>query len=123
MVCIWAEENATLRNTTFEWAFGNGANMPSNQGVIAYVPTGYTCAVVAMGLSLASGTATVEVNLNGVNQGSKASVTVSTGASNMNELASPLTVVSGDRLNFRTLSASGTGTPNVACMWLKFTSV
>ena len=30
MVPIWAEENGGLGNNTYEWAFGNGANTPSN---------------------------------------------------------------------------------------------
>jgi hypothetical protein len=38
MVPIWAEENATLNDGGYEWAFGNGANSPSNAGIAIYVP-------------------------------------------------------------------------------------
>ncbi|MEO0331814.1 MAG: hypothetical protein AAF223_09030, partial [Bacteroidota bacterium] len=31
---IWAEENSTLGNNTYEWAFGNGANSPANAGFV-----------------------------------------------------------------------------------------
>lgn len=116
---IWAEENAGLSTNTFEWAFGNGANTPSDRGVVVHVPSGWSCAAIAMGLSLNGGTATVELNLNGVNQGSTANVSVSSGNSNINTF-SAVSISDGDVINFRTQSASSTAGPCQVVVWLRF---
>lgn len=120
MVPIWAEENAPLGNTTYEWAFGNGANAGAGQGVTVYVPSGWNCEVVAMSLTLAAGNATVELDLSGTLQGSAANVSVTGGGAGTNTLSSPIAVVTGDRINFRTTSASGTTATNVVTAWLRY---
>lgn len=120
MVPIWAEENAPLGNTTYEWAFGNGANAGSGQGLTVYVPSGWNCEVVAMSLTLQSGNATVELDLSGALQGSAANVSVTGGGAGTNTLSSPIAVVNGDRINFHTTSASGTTATNVVTAWLRY---
>ena len=73
-----------------------------------------------MTLVIGAGTATVELNISGVLQGASANVTVSSGTKAVNTLASPVTVVSGDTLTFRTTSSSGTSGPCVVCAWLRY---
>ena len=122
MVPIWAEENSTLGNNTYEWAFGNGADTPSNAGITIYVPSGYTCAIVAMTATTnnASGTATIEANINGVLQGSNCNVQLS-GRSGVNDSFTPVAITSGNRLTFRTTTAGTNSSPNTVCAWLKYT--
>jgi len=120
MTTIWAEENAPLGNGLYEWAFGNGGNTPSGSGVPIYVPSGWSCEVVAMGLVIRTGTATVELDISGVAQGASANVTVSSGTKAVNTLGSPVAIVSGDTLTFRTTSHSGTTGPCVVSAWLRF---
>ena len=117
---IWAEENAALgASNTYEWAYGNGADTPNAGGVPVYVPAGFSAEIVAMGLNIGSGTATVEAIISGVAQGATANVTVSTGRTNVNAMASPPAVVSGDIVNFRTTTSSGTAGPCVASMFIR----
>jgi len=123
MVPIWAEENSSLGNTTYEWAYGNGANTPVDGGVTIYVPSTHTCEVVAMSLRLGGGTATVELLKNGTLQGSAANVVLSSGQSATNELASPLSISSNDYINFRTTAAASTASPCVVTAWLKYTKI
>jgi len=123
MVPIWAEENATLgASGVYEWAFGNGANTPAASGVPIYVPSGYSCRIVAMSLCInaASPTATVEAVINGTPQDAAASVSV-LGTSNAVNSGLSATINDGDVLNFRTKSSSSTAGPCVVCAWLKFT--
>ena len=124
MVPIWAEENSTLGNNTYEWAFGNGANTPSNAGIAIYVPSGYTCAIVAMTActNSASGSSVIEANINGVLQGANCNVTLS-GRSGSNDSFTPVALVTGDRLTFRTTTAGTTGNPNTVTAWLLFSPV
>jgi len=121
MYPVWAEENSTLGATTYEWAYGNGANTPSDGGVTIYVPSGYTCTVVALSLRLGGGTATVELLHNGTLKGSDANVVLSTGQSATNELSTPLAISNNDYINFRTTAASSTASPCVVTAWLKMT--
>lgn len=117
---IWAEENAALGAlNVYEWAYGNGANAGVGKGVVVYVPSGMSAEIVAMGLSLGGGTATVEAVINSTPQGSTANVTVSTGTSNINTMSSPPAVVSGDVVNFRTTNSSGTSGPCHAVMYIR----
>ncbi len=123
MLPIWAEENAALGAGNHEWAFGNGANTPSDRGIPIFVPTGYTCEIVAMSLSINAGTATVEVNLNGSNLGVSDGVEVAVASGNhaVAEISTPYGVSNGDVLNFRTRLASGTSGPCQVCAYLRFT--
>ena len=93
---IWAEENADLGNNAFEWAFGNGANTPANQGVII----GIDCELVFLGLSIRGSTSCeVDVLKNGVLQG----VAVSTVSALRGQADVSLAYVKGDYFNFKTL--------------------
>jgi len=118
---IWAEENSTLgASNTYEWAYGNGANTPATGGIPLFIPSGWTATVVAVGCNLgASGNATIEVVLNGTPQGTSAEVVATGGGTHLTTLGTPLSVSSGDLLNFRTKSSSSTGTPNYAVMYIK----
>ena len=116
---IWAEENAALGVTTYEWAFGNGADTPQDGGITIHVPYGYKSYVSAMSLKLKSGTATVELLINGVLQGSNCDVTVSTGTTATNSGFDPIELFDGDYINFRTTTASGTAAPNVVTAWIR----
>lgn len=120
---IWAEENAGLGNSTYEWAYGNGASTPNDGGVTIFVPPGYTARVIAMSLRLNSGTATVELVHNGTVQGSNCDVTVSSGQGNTNNSFTPISISNGDYLNFRTTTASGTAGPNVVTAWIECTEI
>jgi len=121
LVPIWAEENAALAATTYEWAYGNGASTPNDGGVTIYVPKRQLCHVVAMSLRLGSGTATVELVHNGAVKGSAAQVAIASRQSATNELDPPLEIVDNDYINFRTLAAAGTSAPNVVTAWLRYT--
>lgn len=121
MIPIWAEENSTLGNTTYEWAFGNGANTPSDAGITIYVPSGWTCTIVAMTATInnASGSAVIEANINGTLKGALCDVTVS-GRSGTNDSFTPVAISSGDRLTFRTTSVTTSTSPCTVCAWLKY---
>jgi hypothetical protein len=123
MVPIWAEENSSLASTTYEWAFGNGATTPADCGMTVYVPSGWTCEVVAMSLTVNGGTATVELVHNGTPKGSDAQVVLSSGQQAMDELGTPLAISNGDLINFRTYAASGTSGPCVVTAFLKYTMI
>ena len=124
MTAIWAEENATIANSTFEWAFGNGANTPTNHGVTIYVPSGYTCSVVAMTATTDnnSGSSVIEANINGTNQGALCNVTLS-GRSGTNDSFTPVSLSNGDRLTFRTTTAGTNTGPNIVTAWIKYTEI
>ena len=121
MVPIWAEENAALGDNTYEWAFGNGANTPSNTGIAIYVPTGWTCTVVAMSATTnsASGTSVIEANINGTLQGANCNVTIS-GRSGTNDSFTPVSISNGDRLTFRTTTAGTNSSPSTVTAWLRY---
>ena len=113
MVPIWAEENAGLGNGSYEWAFGNGANSPSNTGITIYVPSGWTASIVAMTATTnnGSGSSVIEANINGTLKGALCNVTIS-GRSGVNDSFTPVPVSSGDRLTFRTTTAGTNSGPN-----------
>jgi len=121
MIPVWAEENQTIAAGTYEWAYGNGANTPNDGGVTIYVPSGYSCTVVAMSLRVGAGTATVELVHNGTLQGSNCDVTVSTGQGATNDSFTPVSISNGDYINFRTTAAANSESPNVVTAWLKYT--
>jgi len=123
MVPIWAEENAALADNSYEWAFGNGANSGSGNGVTIYVPSGYSCEIVAMSLCLRQGTATVQLVHNGTSLGNACNVQVSSGTRATNDSFTPVTIANGDLINFRTQAASGTGGPNVVTAYLEYTEI
>lgn len=124
MVPIWAEENQSLGNNTYEWAFGNGANTPSNAGITIYVPSDYTCAIVAMTATTnnPSGSSKIEADVNGSVLGASDGVEVTlSGRSGENNTFTPYSINSGDRLTFRTRTAATNSNPNTVTAWLKYT--
>ena len=124
MVPIWAEENQTLANNTYEWAFGNGANTPSNAGITIYVPSDYTCAIVAMTATTnnSSGSSKIEANVNGSVLGASNGVEVTlSGRSGENDGFTPYSISNGDRLTFRTRTAGTNSGPNTVTAWLRYT--
>ena len=123
MLPVWAEENAALATNGHEWAYGNGASSAIDDGIVIYVPSGWTCTVVAMTLKLgATPTAiSVQLNLNGVSQGATCNVTCTAVRAATNDSFTPLALVNGDYINFRTQTLSGTTEgPNVVCAWLRY---
>lgn len=121
MIPVWAEENAALgASNTYEWAFGNGANTPSDGGLTVYVPSGWECHVVAMSLRVGGGTATVELVYNGTPQGASCRVVLSSGQSATEEIGTPLVISSNDYINFRTSTSAGTSGPCVVTAWLRY---
>jgi hypothetical protein len=90
-------------------------------GVSVYVPSGYSCSVVALSLNIRQGTATVELELNGALQGSNCDVSVNSGTSNTNDSFTPISVSNNDIINFHTVTQNNTGGPNVITAWLKYT--
>lgn len=120
MVPIWAEENGALGAGSYEWAFGNGANTPSNRGIAIYVPSGYICELVAISATLNAGSATIDAQINGSSVGS-VSVDTATSRSNTTELSTPYEITNADRLNFRTSTQTGTSAPNTVTAWLRYT--
>jgi len=121
MVPIWAEENSNLNDNTYEWAFGNGANTPTNAGITIYVPSGWACTIVAMTATtnVATGTSIIEADINGVLQGANCNVQLS-GRSGVNDSFTPVAISSGDRLTFRTTAAGNNATPNTVTAWLRY---
>ena len=119
---VWAEENSALgASNTYEWAFGNGANTASDEGLIVYVPSGWTCTAIAMTVRLGtSSTATIELVINGTPQGANANVTVTAGVGGTNDSFTPVSISSGDYINFRTTSSSGTSGNNIVSVVLRY---
>ena len=119
---IWAEENAGLgASNTYEWAFGNGSNTAANEGVVMYVPSGFECHCVAMGAQVdgATPSATIELVLNGTPQGESCQVVLTSANTGVDELQTPLAISSGDLVNFRTASSSGTTTSCRVVAWFR----
>ena len=124
MVPIWAEENSILGNNQYEWAFGNGAGTPSNAGITIYVPSDYTCAIVAMTATTNNdaGSSKIEANVNGSVLGASNGVEVTlSGRSGENDGFTPYSISNGDRLTFRTRTAGTNGRPSTVTAWLRYT--
>jgi hypothetical protein len=120
---IWAEENAALGNASYEWAFGNGANTPSDSGVCLFIPSGYTAHIVAVGATTnnASGTSTIEASVNGFDLGVSDGVEVTlSGRSGIESGFTPYALSNGDRINFRTRLAGTNSSPSTAVLWIRF---
>ena len=97
---VWAEENAALgASATDEWAFGNGADTPFSQGV----PVGVDCELYAGGWVGNGGTASIGIYRNG---------TLVATVTGVNTTFTAVSFSAGDIVGFRTISSSGTGTPN-----------
>ena len=113
---IWAEENAALAATTYEWAFGDGAATPTGEGLV--LP--FRCSLIALSLSLSGGAARakVEVERDGVIESDYA-IDLTASNQGFQEFFTPLQFSAGSVINFRTLTASGTAATNVVCAWMR----
>lgn len=123
---IWAEENAALgASNTYEWAFGNGSNTASNEGIVMYVPSGYELHCMAIGAQVdgTSPSATIELVHNQTPQGTAAQVVLSSANDGMDELATPLAISNGDLINFRTVSSTNTTTSCRVVAWFRMRPV
>jgi hypothetical protein len=123
MMPVWAEENAALATNAYEWAYGNGASSASDDGIVIHVPSGWACTVVAMSLKLGATPTAIDVQLvlNGVSQGATCNVTCTAVRAAVNSSFTPLAIVDGDYINFRTGTVSGsTAGPNVVCAFLRY---
>ena len=124
MVPIWAEEKLELEDNAYEWAFGNGAETPTNSGITIYVPSNYTCAIVAMTATTSndSGNSKIEADVNGSVLGASNGVEVTlSGRSGENAGFTPFAINSGNRLTFRTRTAGTNLGPSTVTAWLKYT--
>jgi len=121
MVPIWAEENAALADDTYEWAFGNGANTSANNGISIFIPSGYQCNIKGLSLNLNAGSATVEIIINGASISRDIYGDASTNKSPTVEFSTAYLLNNSDRLNFRTVTTSGTSGSNTICAWLEYT--
>lgn len=74
-------------------------------------------------LRIGGGTATVELVKNGTLQGSSGNVVLSSGQGATNEFITPVSIASGDFINFRTTTESGTSGPCVVTAWVRMTPV
>jgi hypothetical protein len=105
---IWAEQNDALGGG-YEWSFGNGAQTQGNRLVI-----GYDCTIVRLDLNHAAATsATVDIEVNGVSQGSVSSSSSTTGTAIVS-----IPVSAGDTIEFNTTSSGG-GSANVVSAVLR----
>lgn len=122
---IWAEENASLGGSnTFEWAFGNGANIQGAEGLGFFEPSGYDCFADAMTIVAGntSTTATVELYVNNTALGaSNGAEVVLTSGQKANNDFTDYALATGDNITFRTRSSSGTASANVVALYVRCT--
>ena len=112
---VWAEENSSLGTVTAEWAFGNGANTPTNQGIV--LPVAAT--LVAGTLCLRQGTASVEILKNGLTVHTIVAGSGATPSYSNSPVSPEIPFSAGDCVGFRTLVSAGTGSPNTVCAWFR----
>ena len=113
---VWAEENAALTATTYQWAFGNGANTPSGSGLV--LPFRADLFGMTLMLTGATSRAEVQIEKDGVLQ---SGYTINLVNSNIGtvDFFRPLEFSRGSVLNFYTVSQSNTVGPNVVTAWFR----
>lgn len=112
---IWAERSSALGNNNFEWAYGNGDASQASFGII--IPT--DCELFAVGLTVFSGSAEVEVYKNGI------AISLLSGTASPNTIntsITPLKFSKGDVVNFQTITASGASDGGKAVAWFRVNS-
>lgn len=103
---IWAEENATLNDGAYEWAFGNGDDTVQGSGI----PVPFACFLFAVSLDHnTTASATVGIQVDGVQV---ASVTTSSERSTFAVLGAPVAVNAGQVVGFQTITGPGSGSGN-----------
>ena len=116
VLCIWAEENSALGAGLAEWAFGNGASTPQDQGVV--IP--FDGELFATGLSLRQGTATVGVHINGAEVARVSHMDAQGSVKRcLRTLGAPVAVTAGQVVGFKTIAASGTTGPNTVMAYIR----
>lgn len=114
---IWAEENSTLGNGSYEWSFGNGDEVNQGSGI----PIPIDCDIFALSFeaTTAGGANTiVEAQLNGI---SAASITVAGNQNSGFTSISPVSVSAGDVLGFRTVTAGSAASARISA-WFRVTA-
>ena len=122
LITVWAEEKGALNNNHYEWSFGNGGD-----GDI-HGATGYTMMtrgrILRMGLSASSngsaqGTATVNVVVNGTENTAYGVTKQSGHFSGTTTFTTPLEVAQGNRINFRSATATVAITSAIVCLLIE----
>lgn len=120
--CIFAEESGNLTemsNGGYGFSFGNGAVLSSSRGVI----TADECELFGIGLSTTSSgsSAGVNVEICPVRSGIDIDETFVLQGANDGfwELGNPVPYASGDTVNARVLSATGTGPGARVSLWFR----
>jgi len=114
---IWAEENAGLADSSYEWAFGNGANAPNGKGVTIGVASKLIAGSICT--NVATATTVVNIQKNGTTVGT---VTGSGSGGHGETTGLSVTFAVGDILGFQTATAGGaTSGPNIVTAWLERT--
>lgn len=112
---VYAECSTALNATSFEWSFGDGANTPTNFGIV--LPD---CELVYISAKIGGTTpdATIEVEKNGTLTG--AQVVITGANSGIDDVtSSAVSFAAGDVLNFYTVSQTSTAGPCTVCAWLR----
>lgn len=119
---ITGEESGTVTAGNYEYAYGAGATSGSGEGPVVYVPSGWTAEAVAFTIFTDNSTSlTVELNLNGVDQGSNTQVTGTVGTGTAGEFPTPVSLSSGDVVCFKTAAEVGSGSVHNIGLWIKMT--
>ena len=107
---IWAEENSSLGNNAYEWAYGNGANTDVNGGIVIPV----NCELFAISWAVKATGGEISVEINGVNSGTSDTITATRGYRTF----TPVEINAGDRCNFKTITGSS-NQPNTVAAWFR----
>ncbi len=113
---IWAEENATLNDASYEWAFGNGSNAPNGKGVVL----DRACTLVSLTActNVAAATSVIDVQINGAQQG-QVTVDGVTGTGTTADIDYDCSA--GDIVGFYTDTAGGAiSGPNIVTAWFEY---
>lgn len=111
--CIWAEESGSIGSGLTEWSFGNGDETPAALGGLHI---GVNSELIGLALNVENGTGNVRVIRNGIDTQAETGLVTSPGQ--FIPLTTPLSFSVGDRINFRTVSATGTTSARVVA-WFR----
>ena len=111
---IFAEESAALGANEFEWAYGNGDNTGTSDGVVISID----CYIHSVGIDVegGNGTAEVELYVNGVATGKRSGQT-STGTRSFTTFNDNQKIKAGDFVNFRTVTNGGAASGRASAMF------
>jgi hypothetical protein len=112
---IWAEENADLGATSYEWAYGNGTNTSNGNGIV--LPT--QCELFAMGLNMETATS---ATVRAVKNTDDTDATYQIASTTQNDAVTfpiPLSFSAGDVFNFYTVASGGGQGSARAVAWFR----